>query len=262
MAPGTTPAARSACSAAPRWPRSMSGTPRRSCRRCRRCPMVVLRASMPSWLREPPTPIIGSPRLPLLSFLMLLPEQVADLAPLGPRADPRTFLSDDDFPQLVARSRGAAGGDGTPPGHPTEPLCWEPSSAARRPQDRTVRFERVDRGAREHGTPGIAPPAVTQPAPEPVPLLDLNRSRGEAASAEPAPAAAVAAHPSRSAAIVTFGRRCCSSSSSSESSPPPCGHSSPTASSASVCSPEDGKTARRQDGETAMTDVRQQLMSQ
>jgi len=66
-----------------------------------------LRASMPSWLQEPPVPI-GTPLPPVAPAV----EQAADLAPLGPRADPRTFLSDDDFPpwlrNLALRREGVA----------------------------------------------------------------------------------------------------------------------------------------------------------
>jgi hypothetical protein len=51
-----------------------------------------LAASMPTWLRDPPTP---SPA----SGLPLLPSQGPGA--LGPKADPRTFLSDDDFPRWL-----------------------------------------------------------------------------------------------------------------------------------------------------------------
>ena len=71
-----------------------------------------LRASMPSWLREPPVPIVTDTP-PLAPFdPAVAADQVTDLAPLGPRADPRTFLSDDDFPQwlrdLAVRQEGIA----------------------------------------------------------------------------------------------------------------------------------------------------------
>jgi hypothetical protein len=51
-----------------------------------------LAASMPTWLRDPPS-LSSPPELPL----------VVAQAPgsLGPKADPRTFLSDDDFPQWL-----------------------------------------------------------------------------------------------------------------------------------------------------------------
>jgi hypothetical protein len=74
-----------------------------------------LRASMPSWLREPPVPIATDvpdpPSLPPVAPAVTA-ETVAGLVPLGPRADPRTFLSDDDFPQwlrdLARRREGSA----------------------------------------------------------------------------------------------------------------------------------------------------------
>jgi hypothetical protein len=128
-----------------------------------------LHASMPSWLREPPAPIIaGAPPL-APADPDVAAELVEDLASLGPRADPRTFLSDDDFPQwlrdLVVRREGAA----------------------RRPA------ESVSVGAYAW----IVPPAVIQPVPE----LDFApgsalRAESKAGSDEPAPAAAVAAPPS------------------------------------------------------------------
>lgn len=49
-----------------------------------------LAASMPTWLREPPSP---SPDL--------LPAPTQAPGSLGPKADPRTFLSDDDFPRWL-----------------------------------------------------------------------------------------------------------------------------------------------------------------
>jgi hypothetical protein len=51
-----------------------------------------LAASMPTWLREPP-PLSPAPAL------AAEPHQAP--AALGPRADPRTFLSDDDFPRWL-----------------------------------------------------------------------------------------------------------------------------------------------------------------
>jgi hypothetical protein len=54
-----------------------------------------LASSMPSWLREPPR--LAVTELPA-------PAAIAagdDAPPLGPHADPRTFLSDDDFPQWL-----------------------------------------------------------------------------------------------------------------------------------------------------------------
>jgi hypothetical protein len=128
-----------------------------------------LRASMPSWLREPPAPIFTDAPSLASTDPEVAVEQVADLASLGPRADPRTFLSDDDFPQWL------------------RDLAVRQKGAARRPT------ESVSVGARA----GMVPSAVNQPAPEPdsAPGSEL-RPESEAGSDEPAPAVAVAASPS------------------------------------------------------------------
>jgi hypothetical protein len=128
-----------------------------------------LHASMPSWLREPPAPVMANALSLAPAGPDVTAEQVADLASLGPRADPRTFLDDDDFPQwlrvLAVRREGAAH-------RPAEP---------------------VSVGAHAW----IVPPAVHQPPPEPdsAPGSEL-RPESEAGSDEPAPAAALAAPPS------------------------------------------------------------------
>jgi hypothetical protein len=125
-----------------------------------------LHASMPSWLREPPAPIIaGAPSLAPADPDDAA-EQVADPASLGFSADPRTFLSDDDFPQwlrdLAVRQEWAAH-------RPAEAVSARPPA-------------------------GMAPPAGTHPVPEldSAPGTEL-RPESEAGSDEPAPAAAVAA---------------------------------------------------------------------
>jgi hypothetical protein len=62
-----------------------------------------LSASMPAWLRELPAEVGGrrtedrGPSRSLPSSVLRPPSPV----PLGPRADPRTFLSDDDFPRWL-----------------------------------------------------------------------------------------------------------------------------------------------------------------
>ncbi len=128
-----------------------------------------LQASMPSWLREPPAPIIANAPAPASANPDVTAEQIADLASLGPRADPRTFLSDDDFPQWL------------------RDLAVRQEGAVRRPT------ESVSVGARA----GMVPPAVNLPAPEPdsAPGSE-SRPESDAGSDEPAPAAAVAASPS------------------------------------------------------------------
>jgi hypothetical protein len=127
-----------------------------------------LHASMPSWLREPPAPIIANAPSLAPADPDVATEQVVDLASLGSRADPRTFLSDDDFPQWL------------------RDLAVRREGAARRPAE----FVSVGSHA------WIVPPTVTQPAPEPdsAPGTEL-RLEDEARSDEPAAAAAVAAPP-------------------------------------------------------------------
>jgi hypothetical protein len=124
-----------------------------------------LSASMPSWLREPPVPVIAEAP-PLAPVDPAVPEQVADLAPLGPRADPRTFLSDDDFPQ------------------------WLRDLAMRREGSARRSAESASMGAHAW----IAPPATTQTTPEPDSARESeSKPEREAVPAEPAPAAAAMA---------------------------------------------------------------------
>jgi hypothetical protein len=91
-----------------------------------------LRASMPSWLQEPPVPIVRDAPPPLPVAPAVVAAQGADLAPLGPRADPRTFLSDDDFPQwlrdLALRREGMAR-HSAPDSTPRPPSEPEPEAA-------------------------------------------------------------------------------------------------------------------------------------
>jgi hypothetical protein len=128
-----------------------------------------LHASMPSWLREPPAPVMANAPSLAPAGPDVTAEQVADLASIGPRADPRTFLDDDDFPQWL------------------RVLAVRREGAARRSA------EPVSVGAHAW----IVPPAVYQPPPEPdsAPGSEL-RPESEAGSDEPAPAAALAAPPS------------------------------------------------------------------
>jgi len=156
-----------------------------------------LRASMPSWLREPPTTAVESAPVAHLSP-QGAPEQITDLTPLGPRADPRTFLSDDDFPQwlrdLAVRRQGTE--------HRSEKSTVEPAPRA---VDRRVPSARSDWSNSNASTAapasagthsGTAPLAVTQTAPKPdsAPQPE-SEPEPEAPPAEPAPAAAIAAPP-------------------------------------------------------------------
>ena len=128
-----------------------------------------LHASMPSWLREPPAPITAEAPPLAPADPDVAADKVGDLASLGPRADPRTFLSDDDFPQwlrdLAVRREGASR-------HPAESV----SVAA---------------------PAWIVPPAVAQPAPksDSAPGSALRPER-DAGSDEPAPTAAAMTPPS------------------------------------------------------------------
>jgi hypothetical protein len=158
-----------------------------------------LRASMPSWLREPPTSAVESAPVVHLSP-DVAPVQVADLAALGPRADPRTFLSDDDFPQWLrdlavrreetARRTGESNVEPALLGAgerrvPTASPDWSGSNA-------------VAAAPASAGTNwGTAPLAVTQPAPEPDSTSEPeSEPERTAAPAESAPAGVVAMRPS------------------------------------------------------------------
>jgi len=157
-----------------------------------------LRASMPSWLREPPDSSVElAPVAPL--NLDVAAEQIADLPSLGPRADPRTFLSDDDFPQwlrdLAVRRERTARRSGE---SNVEPALLE--AVARRPP--SARPDWAGSHAATAAPAGLETnwgtelPAVTQFAPKPdaAPGPELETGR-EAAPAEPAPAEAVAVRP-------------------------------------------------------------------
>jgi hypothetical protein len=155
-----------------------------------------LGASMPSWLREPPTPTVQSaPVAPLNPDVA--PEQVADVAPLGPRADPRTFLSDDDFPQwlrdLAVRWEGTArhSGESNVEPAPREAVARGAPSAG--PDwSGTPASPAAPASAATHWE--TAPPAATLFAPEPVSAPGPeSKPEREAAPPDPAPAAAVAA---------------------------------------------------------------------
>jgi hypothetical protein len=155
-----------------------------------------LRASMPSWLREPPAPIVESaPVAPLVPDVA--PQPVADLAPLGPRADPRTFLSDDDFPQwlrdLAVRREGTARRSGASDVEPALLAAVERHPPSARP-DRSGSHASTAAPANTATPWETAPPVATQSAPRPVSSPgSASEPEREAAPAEPAP---VATHPS------------------------------------------------------------------
>jgi hypothetical protein len=157
-----------------------------------------LGASMPSWLREPPAPTAESaPVAPLSPDVA--PEDSADLTPLGPRADPRTFLSDDDFPQwlrdLSVRREGTARRSRESNVEPTLLGAVERRAPPSRPDWSSANASTAaPTNASTHR--GTAPPAVTQSAPEPdsTPGSESEPER-EAAPAASAPAAPVALRP-------------------------------------------------------------------
>ncbi len=82
--------------------------------------------SMPAWLRQAPAVEAAPAVPPMVAAGVSGAHQVRDLLePLGPRADPRTFLTDDDFPQWLRdlAARDAASRPTSPPGLAAAPLA-------------------------------------------------------------------------------------------------------------------------------------------
>ncbi len=140
-----------------------------------------LRATMPTWLREPPGVVPAN--TPLVSRIESAP-------PLGSIADPRTFLTDDDFPQwlrdLAARR---AAGEQPPattassrrlqepaPGQPALPSSW-PGAANVAASAATIADPEAD---------SVVMPLVAAAVPAPV-----APEIAPAANASPAPAAEI-----------------------------------------------------------------------
>jgi hypothetical protein len=157
-----------------------------------------LGASMPSWLREPPPPTVESAPVAPLS-LEVAPEHSTDLTPLGPRADPRTFLSDDDFPQwlrdLSVRREEMARRSGESSVEPALLGVVERRAPSSRP-DLSAAHASTAAPANAGTHQRTAPPAVSQSAPEPdsTPGLE-SEPEPEGAPAASAPAAPAAARP-------------------------------------------------------------------
>jgi hypothetical protein len=155
-----------------------------------------LRASMPSWLLEPPISGVESvPVAPLDPDVAV--EHTADLSPLGPHADPRTFLSDDDFPQwlrdLAVRRQEMARRSGESNLETALPGAVERrAESARADWPGSNAFAAAPATA---GPPGrTAPPALTEAVPDPDSAPGpASAPEREAARVEPVPAAAVAA---------------------------------------------------------------------
>lgn len=121
-----------------------------------------LGASMPSWLREAPPPADAGDVAPSLSLDVPDPP-----APPGAQADPRLFLTDDDFPRwlrdLAAREAAAsAAGEATPAApRPAAWPAWTESPATLPPSV-------------------AAAPAAPEPAPERLPAAVIAaRAREE-----------------------------------------------------------------------------------
>lgn len=150
-----------------------------------------LGASMPAWLREPPAtpaPLASSQEIAL---------PTSDLTPLGPHADPRTFLTDDDFPQwlhdlaarrLPSERPPARTVEERPHQAPLRPIAAEPS--------RSAESAAVAATADPSPAPQIAPPIAadapapvaleTAPVPAPVPVpATADRPHQERRQREP-----------------------------------------------------------------------------
>lgn len=115
-----------------------------------------LRASMPIWLREPPaaaTPAAAEPAA--------LP--AADALPLGPSADPRTFLTDEDFPRWL---RG---------------LSSQRLAIERRP----ARLAEEAPPSAPKAAPAAATVPASVPVPAPAPPMAAGRPREERRRREP-----------------------------------------------------------------------------
>ena len=138
-----------------------------------------LATSMPDWLRDAPAVASQSPpRMRRTS-----PAQTS--APLGPRADPRTFLSDDDFPRwlrdLAARQQArsiapsdvdSSAGTLRPAREGQEHFSWMSWPGAPPPQAELSAAPQPDTAP---GTTAPTLPAMTLPAPTLPAMTDDDR---------------------------------------------------------------------------------------
>ena len=138
-----------------------------------------LQGSMPSWLREPP-PLLPPPaRVPSPPVTAAASEFVTSqpaLAPLASLTDPRTFLTEDDFPQWLrdlAARRLAASAD--------------PPSAAIAPTGSVAVLTAPAAPARPDLVPTTALVATPTPAPEhrPAAAIVAARAREERRGRDP-----------------------------------------------------------------------------
>ena len=143
-----------------------------------------LHSSMPTWLREPPERSAAE-SLPLTSVVESL--RIEAPAPLSPRADPRTFLTDDDFPRwlrdLAARRDEAAPRSAEPADAPpaatvtipgVAPSAWPDWPGSAGPAMAPVNTEATPIivppfAAERLADPTSAPEPVSPPEPEPGP---------------------------------------------------------------------------------------------
>jgi hypothetical protein len=133
-----------------------------------------LHSSMPTWLREPPD---RSPAESLLFTSVVTSPRIENPAPLGPRADPRTFLTDDDFPRWLRDL--AARRDEAVPGS-TEPAHAPPAATVAIPRDAPSAWQGWPGSAapamapvNTDAIPIIAPPVVAERLADPMPIPEL-----------------------------------------------------------------------------------------
>jgi hypothetical protein len=154
-----------------------------------------LHSSMPTWLREPPERSVAE-SLPLTR--VVASPRIENPAPLGPRADPRTFLTDDDFPRwlrdLAARRDEAAPRSAEPADTPpaavvaiprVTPSAWQDWPGSTAPAMAPVNTD---------ATPIIAPPVAADRLVDPTSTPELpSPPEPEPGSDGRLPAAIVAA---------------------------------------------------------------------
>jgi hypothetical protein len=141
-----------------------------------------LRSSMPTWLRDPPQLPVAESLPPTRAALTRIEDP-----PLGSHVDPRTFLSDDDFPRwlrdLAARREEALSpsteANGAPPtakatipraAPPAWPDLPEPVGPTRTPANTdTFPLIAVPVGAQRLAEPSSGPEPTSTPEPDPEP---------------------------------------------------------------------------------------------
>ena len=140
-----------------------------------------LAASMPPWLREPPLAVTAAPLPPVVATESHVERETA---PLGPQADPRTFLSDDDFPrwlrELAARETTCTVAE--PGADPAASLSWPswPGTMPASAGDGAATAPRVPVAPLSGGEPAPSPTLVPALSPaERAPVAIVARAREE-----------------------------------------------------------------------------------